>query len=111
MEGRYNKIFMAKRLVPAEAFNFFIDILLDTIRDEISTCVEKSYNRLHKDAAAKVLNISGQNLQTYAVKRGWTISKDGYFCFNTEKKQDDRIPSFELAKDAIEYAKELEMIV
>jgi 26S proteasome regulatory subunit N12 len=59
---------MAKRLVPGEAFNFFIDILLDTIRDEISTCVEKSYNRLHIDAASKVLNISGQNLQTYAVK-------------------------------------------
>lgn len=59
---------MAKRLVPAEAFNFFIDILLDTIRGEISTCVEKSYNRLHADAAAKVLNISGPNLHNYAVK-------------------------------------------
>jgi hypothetical protein len=39
------------------------------------------------------------------------MSKDGYFGFNTDKKPDDRIPSLELAKDAIEYAKELEMIV
>jgi len=111
MEGRYNKIFMAKRVVPAEAFNFFIDILLDTIRDEISACVEKSYHRLHVDAAAKVLNISGQSLQTYSAKRGWAQGKDGYFNFTSDQKLDDRIPSLELAKDAIEYAKELEMIV
>jgi 26S proteasome regulatory subunit N12 len=111
MEGRYNKIFMAKRQVPSEAFSFFIDFLLDTIRDEISNCVEKSYNRLRVDAASKVLNISGQNLMTYAKKRGWTHSHDGYFYFNTEKKNDDNIPSLELARDAIEYAKELEMIV
>jgi len=111
MEGRYNKIFLAKRLVPAEPYNFFIDILLDTIRDEISACVEKSYNRLKVDAAAKALNISGNQLQAYATKRGWRLGTDGFYYFDIEKKNDDRIPSFELAKDAIEYAKELEMIV
>jgi len=111
MEGRYNKIFVAKSLVTGDAFNFFIDILLDTIRDEISTCVEKSYNRLHTKAASQVLNISGPNLQTYAKKRGWKSANDGYFYYNMEKKQDDRIPSMDLAKDSIEYAKELEMIV
>ncbi|CAL8147544.1 unnamed protein product [Orchesella dallaii] len=111
MEGRYNKIFLAKRLVPAEAYNFFIDILLDTIRDEIATCVEKSYSRLNIEDAAKVLNMNGAQLNTYAAKRGWTLGKDKLYYFSTEQKQDDRIPSYELAKDAIEYAKELEMIV
>jgi len=111
MEGRYNKIFLAKRLVPAEPYNFFIDILLDTIRDEIATCVEKSYSRMHADYAAKVLNITGAQLNTYANKRGWIIGKDKVYSFSTEEKQEDRIPSYELAKDAIEYAKELEMIV
>lgn len=64
------KIFLAKRIVPSEAYNFFIDILLETIRDEIATCVEKSYGQLHIDHAAKVLNISGGQLNTYATKVG-----------------------------------------
>ena len=62
------QIFLAKRLVPAEAYNFFIDILLDTIRDEISLCVEKSYTRLSQDAAAKALNFNKSQLQAYATK-------------------------------------------
>jgi 26S proteasome regulatory subunit N12 len=111
MEGRYNKIFLAKRLVPAEAYNFFIDILLDTIRDEIATCVEKSYSRLSAEDAAKVLNVNGTQLSAYATKRGWSIGKDKHYSFSTDEKQEERIPSYELAKDAIEYAKELEMIV
>jgi len=111
MEGRYNKIFLAKKLVPAEAYTFFIDILLDTIRDEISLCVEKSYNRLNQDAAAKALNLNKNQLQSYATKRGWAYSAEGYYTYLTEEKQEDRIPSLQLAKDSIEYAKELEMIV
>jgi len=111
MEGRYNKVFLAKRLVPAEAYNFFIDILLDTIRDEISACVEKSYTRLQAKAASKVLNLNDTQMQTYATKRGWKLTSDGFYHFNTSKNLDEKIPSLELAKDSIEYAKELEMIV
>jgi len=111
MEGRYNKIFLAKKLVPAEAYTFFIDILLDTIRDEIAACIEKSYIGLKPDAAAKVLNMTGSQLQAYAKKRGWTMSRDGLYNFHTDKKRDDKIPSYELAQDSIEYAKELEQII
>ncbi|XP_013387267.1 26S proteasome non-ATPase regulatory subunit 8-like [Lingula anatina] len=32
MEGSYNKIFLAKGNVPAESYNYFMDILLNTIR-------------------------------------------------------------------------------
>lgn len=32
MEGSYNKVFLAKGNIPAESYTFFIDILLDTIR-------------------------------------------------------------------------------
>jgi 26S proteasome regulatory subunit N12 len=111
MEGRYNKIFLAKRLVPAEPYNFFIDILLDTLRDEISTCIEKSYAKLGSDAAAKALNLSAAQLRAYATRRGWTCSKDGVYSFHVDVKHDNKIPSLELAKDAIDYAKELEMII
>ena len=62
------QIFLAEKLVPAEAYTFFIDILLDTIRDEIAACIEKSYIGLKPEAAAKVLNMTASQLQAYAVK-------------------------------------------
>jgi len=111
MEGRYNKIFQAKRTVPAEAYNFFIDILLDTIREEIAACVEKSYGALRQDSAAKALSLNSNQLTAFAKKRGWTLSREGYYQFHSGHKGDEQIPSLELAKDAIEYAREMEQII
>ncbi len=39
------------------------------------------------------------------------MSPGGFYNFHSEKKNDDRIPSFELVRDSIEYAKELEQII
>jgi len=46
------------------------------------------------------------------LQRGWTVSGDNVFTFHREaKKSDDNLHSEELAVQAIEYARELEMIV
>jgi 26S proteasome regulatory subunit N12 len=45
MEGRYNKLFLAKNNSPADCYSFFINILLDTVRNEISACLELAYAR------------------------------------------------------------------
>ncbi|PIK52500.1 putative 26S proteasome non-ATPase regulatory subunit 8-like [Apostichopus japonicus] len=98
--------------VPAESYNFFIDILLLTIRDEIAGCAEKAYDRIACNEAARILFFNKlQELNTYADKRGWK-SVDNHFVFTKEvKKTVDDIPSHDLALQAIEYARELEMIV
>ena len=45
MEGSYNKVINLKGNVPAESYNFFFDILLKTVRNEIASCLEKvSFN-------------------------------------------------------------------
>ena len=45
-------------------------------------------------------------------QKNWTLGRDNYYYFGTEeKKHDDTLPSSELAEQAIEYARELEMIV
>ena len=41
MEGSYNKVLSLKGNVPAESYNYFFDILLNTVREEIASCVEK----------------------------------------------------------------------
>jgi 26S proteasome regulatory subunit N12 len=48
----------------------------------------------------------------YYFQKNWSLGRDNYYYFATEeKKRDDTLPSSELAEQAIEYARELEMIV
>ncbi|XP_066245050.1 26S proteasome non-ATPase regulatory subunit 8-like [Euwallacea similis] len=113
MEGSYNKIFLAKGNVPAKSYNFFMDILLDTIRGEIATCLESAFEKISAKDAARMLYLqSKEPLRALAAKRKWKLGKDNFFHFTPEvKKTHEPIPSVELAEQAIEYAKELEMIV
>ncbi|KAK3092286.1 hypothetical protein FSP39_000771 [Pinctada imbricata] len=113
MEGSYNKVFLAKGNVPAENYNFFIDILLNTIRNEIASCIEKAYDRIALNEASRMLFFeSVKPMKDYAVTRGWNVASDGFFHYSQEKKdQDETIPATVLAEQTIEYARELEMIV
>ncbi|XP_069118027.1 26S proteasome non-ATPase regulatory subunit 8-like [Argopecten irradians] len=114
MEGCYNKVFLAKGNVPAENYTFFIDILLNTIRNEIASCIEKAYERIALGEAARMLFFESQKpMKEYAIKRGWTVSSDNFFHFAVyeQKEADESIPAMQLAEQTIEYARELEMIV
>lgn len=113
MEGSYNKVFLARGNVPADNYNFFIDILLNTIRNEIALCIEKAYNRIAISEAARMLFYeSVKPMKEYAKQRNWESRPDGFFYFKQEEKDsDDVIPARQLAEQTIEYARELEMIV
>ncbi|KAK1785281.1 hypothetical protein P4O66_018680 [Electrophorus voltai] len=114
MEGSYNKVFLAKGNIPAESYTFFIDILLDTIRDEIAGCIEKAYEQIQFNEATRALFFpSTKKMTEYAKKRGWTQSPDGYYSFSSQQQRTEEvtIPSTELAQQVIEYARQLEMIV
>ncbi|XP_074656852.1 26S proteasome non-ATPase regulatory subunit 8-like [Tubulanus polymorphus] len=113
MEGSYNKVFLARGNVPAESYNFFIDILLDTIRDEIAGCLEKAYEKIAFSEARRMLYFeSEKQMKDYATGRGWKLGSNKYFKFHhEEKKTEEIVPACDLAKQAIEYARELEMIV
>lgn len=113
MEGSYNKIFQAKGNVPAESYNFFMDILLDTVRDEIGSCLEQAYEKISIAEASKRLNLkTKEQVKLFGGKKGWKLSGDSFYHFANEvPKSKETIPSVELAEQAIIYAKELEMIV
>lgn len=113
MEGRYNKLFVAKGNAPAECYNFFLDILLDTVRNEIGACLEQAYERISIKEAGKRLNLSSADaVQRFGQTRKWTLGADGFYHFSSETpKAKEPIPSEELAEMAISYARELEMIV
>jgi 26S proteasome regulatory subunit N12 len=113
MEGRYNKVFIARHSVPAPSYSFFMEFLLKTIRDEIASCIEKAYERLSFTEARRMLSLeSDQAMTAYAQERSWTLNgAEKSFAFQRERKVDDVIPATQLAQQAIEYARELEMIV
>jgi 26S proteasome regulatory subunit N12 len=113
MEGRYNKLFVAKGNAPAECYNFFTEILLQTVRNEIGACIEKSYGSMSVAEAAKRLNLpSKEAVLAFGKERKWNMDKTGKYNFTSDApKTKEPIPNVELAEIAITYARELEMIV
>ena len=61
MEGSYNKVLSLKGNVPAESYNFFFDILLNTVRDEIASCLEKVIT----ESQSALSSSSSSGLQNY----------------------------------------------
>jgi len=119
MEGTYNKIFLSKSNVPSPHYTYFIETLLDTVRDEIASCIAKAYDRLNVSEAARLLFFDGksasQDVSNYAIKKGWILADDksGFvFISDKDRKTDERIlDSDRLVANHIFYAKQLEMIV
>jgi len=115
MEGKYNKVIDTRYNVPAESYKFFIDVLLVTIRDEIASCLEKSYENIDAEECRKMLHLDAGELEKYAQEKEWIFEKNGkeISFLPSEKKpsHEMEVPSKELAAMAITYAKEMEKIV
>jgi len=113
MEGSYNKVLLAKGNVPAQSYTFFIDILMHTVRDEIASCLEAAYQDIKVADAARMLSLSEGELSGYAAKRSWAVSGGRLKFLDLAAKEQEElgIPSLDLAKMSINYAREMEQIV
>lgn len=68
------QIFIARSKVPAPSFTYFLDILVNTIRDEIAACMEKSFDKIHLSEAAKMLSITNINvMKDYGKKVNYNL--------------------------------------
>lgn len=62
-------MFLSGGNVPAESYNFFINILLDTVRNEIAACIEKAYEKLALNEASRMLFFTNkEEMNEYAKK-------------------------------------------
>ena len=138
MEGSFHCVFLSKENVPAQNYTFFINILIDTIRSEIASCVEKAYTQVSKpklpcnfffnffsiswlpvqmlvEETAKVLMCDSlEQLLQFAEERCWLRdSTSKYFIFSLEKKKENLhfIGNTFLISQELGYARELEKIV
>uniref|UniRef100_A0A7E4VUU9 CSN8_PSD8_EIF3K domain-containing protein n=1 Tax=Panagrellus redivivus TaxID=6233 RepID=A0A7E4VUU9_PANRE len=116
MEGAYNKVVLNEKTLPSPYYAMFIRILTDTVRGEIAACIEKSYKRiLIKDAIQMLLYDNEAAALAFADARGWKREKDmfNFDNLNTSASGPPKahLDTTRIAKQAIYYAKQLEMIV
>lgn len=112
MEGSYNKVFRARSDVPAEEYGVFMDMLMKTIRSEIASCCEKSFESLLLQDASTLLHLSATELTAFIQERGWQVQPaDQRIHFEQEKHKVEGLQVEPLLKHQLYYARELERIV
>lgn len=47
--------------MPSDTYNFFMNILSNTLRNEIAECLQKAYKKVSINSATKMLNFNNSN--------------------------------------------------
>lgn len=114
-----------------------MDSLIETIRNELARCLEKAYPKISVKGAMSILSLPNEKVLaeyaksvrniTYDTKlestlcylillfsqRNW-IYADGYYTFSedvNEMNVDEEMPYVNVAKEMLQYAREMEMII
>jgi len=112
MEGSYNKVLSAKQdgLYAKEGM-FFMDMLVDTVRDEIAECSEKAYASIKLADLQTLLMLGSEaELREFAETRGWA-TQNGSVTFSGTSEKVAALPASQMIQQTLSYAKELERIV
>lgn len=113
MEGSYKKVWQARSEVPTPEYVFFMDILMTTIRNEVASCIERSYSTLPMEDAKSVLFFSSiDELLPFAQEHGWTVSPSSKnITFPAGSENSRMFQGDNIMKQTLSYARELERIV
>lgn len=117
MVGSYDEVLDASSHVPDPSYSFFMDNLLQTVRDSIADCVEVSYKTMSIEDAVNMMKFdSREDLLEYIqeCRDDWIVDEaNSELCFQPPEvgaKASD-IPSKQLMAQTLSYATELERIV
>uniref|UniRef100_A0A6S9RU20 CSN8/PSMD8/EIF3K domain-containing protein n=1 Tax=Chrysotila carterae TaxID=13221 RepID=A0A6S9RU20_CHRCT len=112
MEGSYNRVLVAKNeSVYEQEGMYFMDMLVDTVREEIAECSEKAYVSIGASELQSLLMLADETeLAQYAEQRGWRVS-GGVVTFGDGEPKLLALPATQLIAETLAYAKELERIV
>lgn len=115
MVGSYDELLNAGSNVPDPSYSFFMENLLETVRDSIADCVEVSYKSMKLSDAVTMMKFESiAELQEYIQEKreDWIVEGD-MLTFQPPpigSKAVD-IPSMNLISQSLSYATELERIV
>jgi len=115
MVGSYNQVLEAKASMPNASFDFFMALLLDTVRDFIAECTEVAYTELSMSAAQTMMILgSREELVSFIEEahENWVVDGET-LRFNpaSTASKSSEVPSMRLMSEALGYATELERIV
>lgn len=115
MVGSYDEVLDAGSNVPDPSYGFFMDNLVETVRDSIADCVEVSYKSLRLTEAAKMMKFDAvDELREYVAesRADWIVEGDELtFQPPPMGRKAVDIPSKSLISQSLTYALELERIV
>ncbi|TKY89222.1 hypothetical protein EX895_001753 [Sporisorium graminicola] len=116
MEGSYSKVWrLSRQAPPQDEYRFFVDLLMDMIRNEIASCEEKAYDSLALHDAATLLFFENlDQVLSFAQSRGWHVNpKTQVVSFTSINAASTvtAIPKKATIATNLIFAKELESIV
>ncbi|KAJ9477457.1 26S proteasome regulatory subunit RPN12 [Pseudozyma hubeiensis] len=117
MEGSYSKVWrLSRETPPQDEYRFFVDLLMDMIRNEIASCEEKAYDSLALHDAATLLFFDKlDHVLAFAQTRGWQVNPKtqvvSFTALNSNASSTTSIPKKATIATNLLFAKELESIV
>jgi len=117
MVGSYDEVLNSRSNIPDVSYSFFMDNLLETVRDAIADCIEVSYVSMKlSDAMIMMKFDSIGELQEYIQEKreDWIVGDSGEkltFQPPVSGGKAVDIPSMKLMAQSLSYATELERIV
>ncbi len=109
-----NQVLAAKGEAPDPLYLHFLDLLSNTVRDEIASCSERAYTGMSVDSARKLLMFSSTaETEAYCRQHGWEVTGGRIkFQRNMDATRGvEQLSSMQLINNSLTYAKELERIV
>lgn len=114
MEGSYSKMRDEKIAAPDGCFNWFVDMLMVTVREEIAACNERAYKSLPVEAAKRMLSLSSdEQLLEFCEEEGWRVEGDQIYFSEVEEEAGaiEQVRSEDFISRSLLYARELEQII
>ncbi|KAK7199723.1 proteasome regulatory non-ATP-ase subunit [Novymonas esmeraldas] len=113
MEGSYNKLLTSRKKVPSNEYLPIVEMLEQTVRDEVAHCIPSSYAQLSIPAAQRILMVDTEaKVREIGAEREWTLSADGTrFTFTREEEALKEIPFEAMIKEHIHFVADLQNIV
>lgn len=120
VDGNYAKV-LATKNVPLDAYNFFIEKFIDTVRTEIARSVEVSYKHLSLKDACEIFMLNNvEELKAFVEREShknaedrqitWVIEED-QLLFVTVNIEKENIPAKKMMYQVLDYANELQRII
>lgn len=114
MEGSYNKLLTSRKKVPSNEYLPVVEMLEQTVRDEVANCIPTSYTQLSIPAAQCILMVDTEaKVREIGAAREWAMSPDGtHFLFTREEDTlKKEIPFKEMIEQHIHFVADLQNIV